>query len=740
MIEFMLNAVRRVACWLAVISTLGAACGRSEAQQLGCESGWYPSEGLRGVNGYVYAITEWDPDGPGPATKKFVIGGNFRVAGDQPAQNIAVYDAELRQFSALGPGLGNINQQVLSLAGLPDGKLFAGGSFESSGSEPVTYLASWDGTGWSDVPNAPQSSELYAMTVDPSGGLIVGGVFATVAGIPAPGVARWDGQGWSAVGPATAPGIIYSLAYLDDGRLAASGNFVGGVAIFDGANWSPMGPATQAAILTIVPLAGGGMLAAGDAMFWWNGSTWTSQPGFSGRAESSVRMNNGDVLVGGAFSIGQVQGPVARWNGAAWTSLSGLSGFGTRVNALCAATQASSGVLAGGEFDFAHNERIRSVATWDGAVWSPPCDGQPLRVAHGVESGSGELLARLRDAGRFDVICRRVDRNWIPIGQNFTGQVEVLLPLRNGTIFVAGGFDSVGSQAVRSMALWNGTQWQEFGGGTSGLIGRALEMPNGDIIVAGGVSEIGGQPIVTIARWNGVSWSQVGPSAGPSVTAMTLSDAGELLIGTPNGVRRLVGNDWQVLGQPTDRSVQTILALPDGRIIAGGGFQSVGSVPVSRVMLWDGSAWGAMSSGLHTTVKTIALGFDGTVYAGLEEPYNRGSIWAWDGSQWTRFASDVDGTVNKIVRARNGDLIVSGGFLIAGSDVAPYLARFSFGSIADFNHDGDWGTDQDIEAFFMCIAGNCCTTCGSPDFNADGDVGTDQDIEAFFRVLAGGNC
>jgi hypothetical protein len=31
-------------------------------------------------------------------------------------------------------------------------------------------------------------------------------------------------------------------------------------------------------------------------------------------------------------------------------------------------------------------------------------------------------------------------------------------------------------------------------------------------------------------------------------------------------------------------------------------------------------------------------------------------------------------------------------------------------------------------------------TCGTADFNGDGDVGTDADIEAFFRVLAGGNC
>jgi hypothetical protein len=59
---------------------------------------------------------------------------------------------------------------------------------------------------------------------------------------------------------------------------------------------------------------------------------------------------------------------------------------------------------------------------------------------------------------------------------------------------------------------------------------------------------------------------------------------------------------------------------------------------------------------------------------------------------------------------------------------------------ADFNGDGDSGTDADIEAFFTCVAGSCCAACGSADFDGDGDVGTDADIEAFFRVLAGGSC
>jgi autotransporter-associated beta strand protein len=76
-----------------------------------------------------------------------------------------------------------------------------------------------------------------------------------------------------------------------------------------------------------------------------------------------------------------------------------------------------------------------------------------------------------------------------------------------------------------------------------------------------------------------------------------------------------------------------------------------------------------------------------------------------------------------------------------GSDVVIYGVHSGCGS-ADFNCDGDIGTDADIESFFACLAGTCppppCPN--NADFNGDGDIGTDADIEAFFRVLAGGSC
>ena len=59
---------------------------------------------------------------------------------------------------------------------------------------------------------------------------------------------------------------------------------------------------------------------------------------------------------------------------------------------------------------------------------------------------------------------------------------------------------------------------------------------------------------------------------------------------------------------------------------------------------------------------------------------------------------------------------------------------------ADFNGDGDVGTDADIEAFLRACRGTAARRAGSADFNADGDIGTDADIESFFRVLGGGAC
>jgi hypothetical protein len=102
------------------------------------------------------------------------------------------------------------------------------------------------------------------------------------------------------------------------------------------------------------------------------------------------------------------------------------------------------------------------------------------------------------------------------------------------------------------------------------------------------------------------------------------------------------------------------------------------------------------------------------------------------GAQSRRYVFQNSPTNPASVRFR---CLVSNACGLSASD--PAVLRVSS---SDFNGDGSVGTDADIEAFFACIAGNCCATCGSADFNADGSIGTDGDIESFFRLLGGGSC
>jgi len=93
-------------------------------------------------------------------------------------------------------------------------------------------------------------------------------------------------------------------------------------------------------------------------------------------------------------------------------------------------------------------------------------------------------------------------------------------------------------------------------------------------------------------------------------------------------------------------------------------------------------------------------------------------------------------------RDQQGELYFAAGSILGPSGNSATVFRMGAipcGSV-DFNGDGDIGTELDIEAFFACLAGDCCATCGTADFNNYGDTGTDQDIESFFRLLSGGTC
>ena len=154
------------------------------------DENWDAGFGVPGVEGYISAMAAF-------RTELFV-GGVFSRIGGVEATNVARWDGT--NWSALGPGLGSIAEQrgVLALT-MIEGDLFAGGAFRSSGTNPISGLAKWNGEAWVPIAGAGRNGLVSALASD-GFNLYVGGVFTTIAGINASNVAKWDGTNWSPLG------------------------------------------------------------------------------------------------------------------------------------------------------------------------------------------------------------------------------------------------------------------------------------------------------------------------------------------------------------------------------------------------------------------------------------------------------------------------------------------------------------------------------------------------------------
>ena len=161
----------------------------------------------------VRALVTFDEDGPGGNPLLLFAGGDFELAGEVSANNMARWDGST--WSAVG----NVGGIVNALAVFDDDgmggnleALYAGGDFPGG-------IAKWDpmsGT-WSTVGGSTNGSVDALVVFDDGGGtdLYVGGGFTSAGGVGGTSfVARWDGTTWSAVGTGiNAP--VFALTVFD---------------------------------------------------------------------------------------------------------------------------------------------------------------------------------------------------------------------------------------------------------------------------------------------------------------------------------------------------------------------------------------------------------------------------------------------------------------------------------------------------------------------------------------------
>lgn len=183
----------------------------------------------------------------------------------------------------------------------------------------------------------------------------------------------------------------------------------------------------------------------------------------------------------------------------------------------------------------------------------------------------------------------------------------------------------------------------------------------------------GGQPVVSIV------WDPDGP--GPLVERLVIAGNSTVGIGTayPSRITMWDGSRWTAMSPNLDTVVRG-LTVWNGELYAAGRFL-VGTVMRECVTRWDGEQWadpisvpttGGTVSVLGTMGDSLIAGGTFTSIGGVAA--NR--IAAFDGTQWQPLASGVNGEVLALTEFE-GALVAAGRFTTAGGQSARRIARWN---------------------------------------------------------------
>ncbi|MCI0393484.1 MAG: hypothetical protein L0322_00915, partial [Chloroflexi bacterium] len=282
------------------------------------------------------------------------------------------------------------------------------------------------------------------------------------------------------------------------------------------------------------------------------------------------------------------------------------------------------------------------------------------------------------------------------ISNNSTASYQCSLAVApDGTVYVAWG-DEGGGDSEIYVRRWNGSSWQEVGGG-SATGGGISDNSGGSYIPAVAVAP-DGTPYVTwrddssgdyeiyVRRWNGSSWQEVG--SGSATGGGISNNGGNSLSSSvaiaPNGtpyiawadlsggdaeiyVRRWNGSSWQEVGSGSaggggisnnngDSQVTSLAIAPNGTPYVAWQDDSGGDVEI-YVRHWNGSSWlevgtgsagggGISANSGASTQAALAVGPDNMpvvawedVSSGMAQIYVR----RWNGANWVEVGAGSAG-------------------------------------------------------------------------------------------------
>lgn len=400
--------------------------------------------------------------------------------------------------------------------------------------------------------------------------------------------------------------------------------------------------------------------------------------------------------------------------------------FGLSIFAFCVSGAAQGGLESGGVVDEGNASRSAAVLKSTAGEWSglvTVLDGQIPNVAPQVKSltaepGSVWAGGAFGKAAATTLVLNNISKTdgnvWMRCGisggegvgkdEGINAQVNALLPIGGGKIYVGGIFVSAGSGIVcNNVAYFDGTRWSAISTGTNGEVNALAADLKGNIYIGGKFSSAGGKTCSRVAKWDGKEWSALGSGLDGAVLSLACDGDGNLYAGgafTKAGggsckkVAKWDGVTWSSLGSGVDSTSGYVWSLLydqlEGCLYAGGGFTKMGGKNCSKVAKWNGKSWSELGSGVSGTVYSLAFDTNRkTLYVGGKFAKAGeiicNNVAGWDGISWAALGSNgavgtsgVENVVYALTLDQSCNLYVGGCFDSAGaakntSTVAKYL-------------------------------------------------------------------
>lgn len=669
------------------------------------------------------------------------VGGRFSRAGNQPARNIARWNANSKTWSALGEGT---TGPVLAIAILGN-EIVAAGAFDSAGTIAANNIARWSNGAWKRLGageangiGTPFFDEVRALATSGQS-LYVGGYFFQAGGKDANSIARWNSasDAWNTLGddPITngVQGSVNSLLVSGEqlyvaGSIGAAGEvLVNNLAAWNitTSAWDSLGAGTDGEVTALALnagklYAGGYFLQAGNAdargLAVWDLGTkqWGPIGGNDNNSPdgniTAVAHLGGTLYVAGDFqNVGTTAATgIARWNGSAWSNVAGgLDGTPTAL-----ATEGAN-LYAVGQFVTAGASDARYLAQWNGTAWAGP--------GASLNGGAGTVQAVAVDGddvyigGRFltagDVSARNIVRwnkstaTWTSLGTGANNgtdrQVTAIAVGNDGNIYVGGNFLKAGATQATHLARWNKAsgEWGALAAGIPGLVGNLAAVGN-DLYVAGSfILPVGADTAVGVARWNGSAWSAPGGGIQKLFEQFTAEGmttfAGNLYVtggyatteGTKYAVARFDGTTWTPLRQGIIEQIGVIAAAKD-LLYTAVTMQALDD-PATTVDRWNAQdgTWAQVGGELDTlngTISALLVNNDGLFIGGTFSSRSDGTFPAVQSLARRNITGNFwealgSGVNNEVATLTQGNklMIVGGAFTQAGDKPARYLAAYS---------------------------------------------------------------